>query len=370
MGSTAFTRTAYAASYHAYVPSTGPATHRAEVQAKKTGKLHALVDPAEYGVIRPSRMRMDQREDGLWVVNVGTPMPVEVRVDTTGSMGGNVDIALRVLPDTFEMTQQVLRPDMDLFMAIGIFGDVCDDFALCRPQFEAEAGKIVEQLTLMVPERGGGDFEEDPHYGLFGAAYLTDAYINRVGLKRYDFTVSDAPARDRLSERQLVRIFGANVFDKVAENGWQISKSDLPSTKEVVRDLLEKAHAFFLQVGDDSQTRRFWTNVFGVDRVVTLPSTELLPHVQSTIIGLTEGTLTLDEAAAFLQRNNVPTRDAERILRSVANIPIGAQPVVEGLPRPGDLFQNKTDTWPIGHGDTQPAVEVTYDDESDGPGWL
>lgn len=379
MGSTAFTRTAYAASYDMYVPRTGPATQRAFEEARRTGKLDPLVDPAEYGVVRESRTRFNERPDGLWECTMGLPMPVEVRLDTTGSMGTNVEVALRVLPDSFELINKVLRPDTDLQMAIGIFGDAVDDFILCRPQFEMMADRIVQQLTLMVPEHGGGgNGGEDPQNGLFGAAYLTKAHINRYGLKGYDFTVSDEPARYRLSAQQLERVFGREVFAKAAENGWPISEHELPDTKQVINDLLKRAHGFFLEVDGGyrrnhrgvSDTHQFWLDVYGEDRVVVLPSVRLLPQVQATIIGLTEGTLGLGDVTDFLLEAEVPSDDTARILRSVSNIPIGAQPVVEGLPRPGDLFRNKADTWPIGHNDIQPAIEVTYDDESDGPGWL
>jgi len=185
MGKETFSRTAYVRSFKKHASEPGHATADAERQAKITGKLNPLVDPSTYGVIRRSLLRFEQREDGLLVVAVGTPIPIETRVDTTGSMGHNVEVALEVLPNMYEFCQDVL-PGYDLQIATGIFGDVCDNFVLCRPQFEMVADKIVQQLTLMVPEHGGGDSPEDPHYGLFGAAYLTDAYINRIGLKGYD----------------------------------------------------------------------------------------------------------------------------------------------------------------------------------------
>ncbi|MFA4846319.1 MAG: hypothetical protein WC654_07240 [Patescibacteria group bacterium] len=355
-----FSRTAYRSASKTYVPKEGPATARAEQKARETGKLNPLVDPAGYGAIRRSLPRFVKQPNGMWLLTNGTPMPIETRVDTTGSMGGNVDVALRVLPSAYELASDVL-PGYDLQIATGIFGDVSDNFVLCRPQFEMVAEKIVEQLTLMVPERDGGDADEDPHYGLFGAAYLTAAYINRIGLKGYDFTVSDARARDRLDEKQLRRIFGEEVFAKVTENDHQIKSSDLPTTAGVVQDLLRRAHAFFLQVGSDSSTTEFWVRMFGRDRVVVLPSTELLPQVQATIIGLTEGTLSLDDVPAFLQKHNVSQSHAKEIVRSVANIPIGAQaalPNFKKMPKAGDLFREKTDLWPIDPKELEAGVDA------------
>ena len=349
MGKNTFSEEAYTRSSRARTTGRGPVTEEASQAAFSTGKLHELVDPAGYGVIRPSRPRFIQRDDGLWEMTIGTPVPIETRLDTTGSMGDNVDIAMRVLPKAFLLAAQML-PGQDPHVATGIFADIGDRFVLCRPQFEMLADKIVEQLTLMVPEGAGGDKAEDPHYGIFGAAYLVNFYLTRLELKSYDFTVSDAPARDLLSERQLRRIFGEDVFKKVLENGHQINQNDLPNTAEVVQDLLKRAHGFFLQVGNDPSTTHFWTRIYGADRVVILPSTEVLPQVQATIIGLTEGTLALDGVIEFLTANNVSARDAESILRSVSNIPIGAQAALPNFgkkPQAGDLFREKTDLWPI-----------------------
>jgi len=333
------------------------ATERAEKQVMKTGKLNPLVDPAGFGVIRRSLIRFDEQSDGTWKVAVGTPIPIEERLDTTGSMGHNVDIALEVLPLAFDLCASVL-PGYDPQMAIGIFGDVQDHFSdgspapvICRPQFEMDAPKIVEQLQLQVPMRDGGDRAEDPQLGLFGATYLTAAYINRIGLCGYDFTASDAPARDRLDESQLIRVYGPEVFAKVVENGYRFKKNDLPSTKEMVREFLTRSHAFFLQVGEAPDTTRFWTNVFGEDRIVVLPNTKLMPQVMAAIIGLTEGSLDLQTVQEFLQKNNVSKENAKLILRSVANIPIGAQAALSNFakkPKKGDIFANKTDVWPIG----------------------
>ena len=107
------------------------------------------------------------------------------------------------------------------------------------------------------------------------------------------------------------------------------------------------------------------------ERVVVLPSTELLPQVQSAIIGLTEGTLNLQDIGEFLTKNNVSDSDAKKIVRSVANIPIGVQASLPNFgkrPQKGDLFREKTDLWPIDPGE----VVQEQGDEKPGEGlnWL
>jgi hypothetical protein len=373
VGSRGFSIPLYTEAKARFVPEgDGPVTRVAEQRAHRTGKLDELVDPAGYGVVRRSLLRFEQRPDGLYELTVGTSVPNETRVDTTGSMGDNVDIAMEVLPSAYELCSQVL-PGCDLHLATGIFGDVQDRFVLCRPQFEMLAEKIVQQLTLMVPERDGGDATEDPQYGLFGGAYLVAAYINRIGLKRYDFTVSDAQARERLSETQLTRVFGKEVFDKATANGHPIDYNDLPSTKEVVADLLKEAHGFFLQVGNSIETTLFWTRMFGPERVIHLPRTKLLPQVQAAIIGLTEGTLGLDQVKDFLTNNNVSPSDASAIVRSVSNIPIGAQAALPNYgkkPQKGGLFRDKTDLWPIDPSEVPTLEHVAAGEPVSGPDWL
>jgi hypothetical protein len=392
MGRSTFSRSTYAAATEAYVPRSGPATRAAEEQVRRTGQLNELVDPAGFGVIRRSLVRFDELPDGRQELTVGCSMPVETRLDTTGSMGDNVDRALGVLPDLYELCSQVL-PGYDVHLAIGIFGDAySDQFCLCRPQFEMEAGKIVEQLTLMNPERnGGGNGGEDPHYGLFGAAYLTRAYVNEIGLRRYDFTISDEPAREQLEERVLTRVFGDGVFDKADYNGFGIDRHNLPSTKEVIEDLLKQAHAFFLEVDgwQVDRAHQFWVEHFGQERVIVLPRIELLPQVQAVIIGLTEGTFALDQVGDFMIEHQASPDEVVQIQRAVANIPIGAQvPLREAIvasghqiPEAGDIFAQKPDVfagtnlWPISQEDvaqlqTDSNPGQTPDTEGEGPNWL
>lgn len=371
------TTEAFRMAHSTYVPQRGPATRVAEERVRKTGKLDPLVDPAEYGVIRRSLIRFEERPDGLYAVTIGLSIPIEVRLDTTGSMGDNVDRAIKVLPDTYALAAKML-PGCDPHLAIGIFADCMDNFVLCRPQFEMTAEKLTHQLTLMFPEGGGyGNGGEDPQYGLFGGAYLTAAYCNRIGIKGFDFTITDEPARDYLSEKQLVRVFGPDVFDKVRQNGFDISENELPSTKQVIKDLQERAHAFILLVGNRYDAAQFWPTVIDSSRIIRLPRIELLPQVQASIIGLTHGTLSLQELEPFLRESGVKDRDADAIVRSVANIPLANLTEADiahflAAPKAGDVFRTKTDLWPMDPSEVPALPEPNeFDSPAEhGPEWL
>ena len=332
-------------------------TRVAEQEARRTGKLRPSVDPS-VDRIRRSLMRFEPLDDGTFRVTVGCPMTIETITDTTGSMGDNVDIAMKNLPETYGYVAEMLK-GYDPHLALGIFGDVVDDFVLQRPQFEMTAQKLVDYLKDMVPEHGGGDSPEDPHYGLFAAAYLTSAYVNHIGLKTYHFLVTDATAHERFSYDTFVRIFGSGFLDSVHENGFEnLTKESLSylTIPEVVRDLKQRAHAFALIVGGSGHTRSFWEKIYGEDNVIMMGSTEYLPQVQAAIVGLTEGTLEFRDVASYLRQHQiVPRSVAEALATELGKINLKAQAVLRHkieqsghrIPRAGDIFESKTDLWPV-----------------------
>ena len=374
MGEKTFTKSSYTSAKSSYgIESDTDVTYIAEQEAKKTGKLKPTVDPS-VDAVRRSLVRFNPTDDGF-IVTVGCPMDIESICDTTGSMGNNVDVAMKVLPQTYSLVSKVL-PGYDPQLALGTFADVSDDWVFQRPQFEMTAERIVEYLKDMVPERRGGDSPEDPQYGLFGATFLTSTYTNSIGLKGYHFLISDAPGREYgLNSDGLIRVFGEDVFKRVADNDHQLNKADIPSTstKELVRHLSKRAHTFFLQVDDYPDARHFWTNVYGPDRVISLPDTEYLPHVQAVIIGLTEGTLKIDDVKRFLIENNLSEKTADKITQAVSNVPLGEQAKLReklghSVPKVGDIFRNKSDLWPIGPSESI-SSEPTEPEKSPS-GWL
>ncbi len=330
----------------------GSATSAGEQRHREGKGLHPTVDPKSYGVIRRSLNRFDETGKHP-VLTMGVAMLVETRFDTTSSMGDSLDQAFESLLHFYDLLKTGKNPVLkryDAQLITSMFNDVGDDYVLIRSMAEMGA-KIAEQMTLMVPQRAGGDEPEDPQYGIFGGAYLTAADINRYGLKSYDFTVSDAPARDEIDPDVLVKVFGKEVFEKVEENGFKgITKDKVPSTKETVKALLQRAHGFFLQVRGRESVSHFWTSLYGRERVVKLPSAEVLPQVQASIIGLTEGVLDLQTLEGYLVKEGGLEKDmAQQIKKAVANIPIGVQSMLPNftkLPEAGSLFANKRDLWP------------------------
>jgi len=332
------------------VVDAGSTTHVGEQHIKK-GKIHIEVDPSAYGLIRRSLPRLEL-VDGNFVLLVGIPMLVEKRADTTGSMGGNIDVLFDVLPKSFKVLNSVVLSRYDLQIMNGTFQDVTDKVVMYRSQAEM-AEKIARQLTYMYPERDGNDFEEDPHYSLFGGAFLTDAFVNKYGLKYHDSSIGDAPGRDDLDPDVLERIYGETVWEKVAENGFaDIDRNHIPSSQEIGIELQKRAHAFFYQIGDHPETTRWWKSVLGKDRIVRMPYTQLQPYVEAAVIGLTEGVVDLQTIDDFLRESHQGIRrdDVNLIKKYVSHIPIGAQaalPNFNKIPLKGANFAMKGDLWPM-----------------------
>jgi len=350
----------------------GSATSAGEQRQKEGKGLHDLVDPSRYGVIRPSRNRYVEVDGGLWQLYHGPKIGIESLLDTTGSMGGNVALAMGCLPSLYGMLsgeKNALLGRYDIDIATSVFGDMSDKYVLQRSQFEMTDEKIHEQMTCMYPEKGGGDADEDPQYGIFAAAYLTNSMIARVyGLKWYHFTISDACGRSYIDANTLKRVFGDDVFKILAEDGQQISQRNLPDTAQVVQDLLKSAHGFFLQVGDNASTTRFWRSLYGKERVILLPETQYLPHIQAAVIGLTEATLDLQSVQEFLCSEGMPKVMARDVSRALSGIPLGAQaalPNFNKIPKRGDLFKNKGDAWPVDASEL-PAAGSTLSDTTVG----
>ena len=349
MGREVFSRASYHAARRDYsVTHDTNVTRDAEQRAQRTGQLSDIVDPG-VNPIRRSLIRLDPHQK-KWIATLGCPMDIEVSCDTTGSMGGEVDTEMAVLPDLYEAVAKVL-PGYDPQLCLGIFGDCKDRFVMCRPQFEMEAPKIVNYLKEMAPQRGGcGNHGEDPQYAMFARAYLTDAYTNRIGLKGYHFIVTDEPYHDHLYAKEIQRIFGSEIF----ENELKGMLRELPSVEAMVAELKRKAHQFILVMRDCCyhDTLEMWRDLCGEKSVIVIDSTRQLPAVISAIIGLTEGTIDVVGLKEYLGKYG-----SSDLIAQLSNIDIGAQAklrhaLLHPVPKAGDVFAKKGDPWPIQPGES------------------
>src|SRR3989344_9106985 len=152
----------------------GSATFEGEERVRQGKGLDSLVDPKERGVIRMSNNLLVPEGD-RFVLKFGVAMPVKTDIDTTGSMGGNVNIAFRVQPKVQNLLIQGKSAVLSRYhtqMATGIIQDEQDSYAYMISQFEPD-NEVERQMGLLVPERSGGDEPEEYQLGLISTAYLT-----------------------------------------------------------------------------------------------------------------------------------------------------------------------------------------------------
>jgi threonine dehydrogenase-like Zn-dependent dehydrogenase len=163
-----------------------------------------------------------------------------------------------------------------------------------------------------------------------------------------------------------------DVIERAKSNGYDFTRG-LPDTAQTVSDLQTRAHAFFLQVGGRPDVDDQWTEIYGADHKISLPgSTQELHYVKAVIIGLTEGVLDLETAKKFMVRHELGEEMADRIVRAVAHIPLGAQMLAENfgrIPLAGTYFKEKTDLWPVDPSEVVAAGSESVSGEA-GPGWL
>ncbi|HEY4488692.1 MAG TPA: hypothetical protein VJB97_04190 [Candidatus Paceibacterota bacterium] len=339
----------------------GKATFEAEERVRQGKGLDALVDPSKGGVIRYANNLLVPAGD-IFDLPYGIAMPVKTEIDTTGSMGGNVDIAFAVQPKVQNLLIQGAGAVLKRYhaqLATGVVQDTSDQFPYQTSQFEPD-NEVERQMGLLVPERAGDDAPEEYQLGLFSTAFLTRSTITKYGLRGYHFIVGDVIGRDALEKRLIERVFGPTALD-LAFGG--SVPTNLPSTIEVGQELLKRWHGFFLQVGQSTRISKWWSEVLGAERVIVLPRTEDIAEVQAVVIGLTEGVLDLQSAFEYLEASEVSKARAAKIIEACSEIPLGLQaslPNFDTIPLSGAKFASRDDAWPIG-ADAPEAIEAKSD---------
>ncbi|MBI5152855.1 MAG: hypothetical protein HZA36_00100 [Parcubacteria group bacterium] len=325
-------------------------TYEGEQRARKGKGLDPLVDPSKYDVVRGSNNLLVPRDDGTFVLEFGAAMPVETDFDTTGSMGGNVEVAFRVLPRVQNLLVQGKNAILRRYhtqIATGVIQDRTDKFPYERSQFEPD-NEVDRQMGLLVPEKDGGDAIEDYQIALFALAYLTKTSISKYGLRGYYFPLGDMYGRNGFERNVMESVFGPSVWEKAFGSS---AGFELPTVTEAAKKLLQDWHAFFLQVGSSPGTTEWWAQLLGRERVIRLPRTEDVAEVQACIIGLTEGVLDLRSAGEFLREAGMSKERTIATVEAVRGIPVGLQktfPNFDRIPMAGAVFASRDDIWPIG----------------------
>jgi hypothetical protein len=256
--------------------------------AKKSGvlRVHQTLDPNGLR-LRESRDSAEHPDSNAIIISL----------DVTGSMDRVVRGIHRDLPHLHELLlgHKYVPHSQIMFAAVG--DATCDEAPLQVGQFESD-NRMDQNLENMIIEGGGGGGKiESYELAMYVAARHTaiDCYEKR-GRKGYLFIIGDEMAYPVVRKQIVNGLFGSAA-------GLQ---ADLP-LDELIAEVRQKYHVFFIipggaSHGRDADVLDFWHKHLGPQSVIVLERPEDTSACIATTIGLTEGTIHMDEARAQLEK--------------------------------------------------------------------
>lgn len=298
----------------AYRQSTGTATfsHDDDIRSGRTSAAaHTTLSPQGITV-------RESRDSDAHPESVG----IAVFFDVTGSMG-RVPVTLQSklcgLMGTLNNKGYCTDPQI-LVRAVGDWHS--DRVPLQIGQFESGI-EIDEQLGLIYLEGyGGGQKHESYQNALYFLANKTsmDCWEKR-GKKGYAFIIGDELPYGGSTPREIKAIFGDTIGETV-------------STPELVRQVQEKFHLFFLLPGgthycNDPSIKRAWAALVGEENVIDLSNPDMVCETIGGTIGMFENALTLDRVmedigsndGALAVRNALTTLAASSAVQAAGGVP-------------------------------------------------
>jgi hypothetical protein len=273
--------------------------------ARSTAKARAGIDTFDYsakarasGVLRvhqtldPNRMGLRESRDSAEHPDSNA---IIISLDVTGSMDRVVRAIHRDLPHLHELLlghKYVPHPQI-MFAAVG--DATCDAVPLQVGQFESD-NRMDQNLENMIIEGGGGGQKTESYeLAMYIAARHTaiDCFDKR-GRKGYLFIIGDEMAYPAVRKSIVADLIGPG-------GGLQ---ADLP-LDQLIEEVRRRFHVFFIipggaSHGRDADVLAFWHRYLGPQSVIVLDKPEETSSCIATTIGLTEGTIHLDEARAHL----------------------------------------------------------------------
>lgn len=271
--------------------------------------MHANLNP--FGVkMRESRDSADNPNS----------TPLIVALDVTGSMGIIADtIARQGLGTLFTgiLDRKPISDPHVMFMAVG---DVTSDHApLQVSQFEADK-RIIEQLTQIFIEGGGGGnhFESYNLPWYFAALHTVHDSMEKRGKRGYLFTVGDEEAPPPLTRSQIKQFIGDDIQAQI-------------STKELLQLVQRTYNVFHVIIEEGDYASRHqgsvldsWRNLLG-QHVIRLADHRKLAETIVSAIEVAEGA-----DALTATKHWGDTRTAQVVHDAVKHIPPSPGPKLLG----------------------------------------
>jgi hypothetical protein len=245
-------------------------TYKTAATQKTVDELYSSTKISES--LDPTKFNLRESRDSA--INPNST-PIIVGIDVTGSMSHIADyLGKQGLGDFFSETlkrKPVEDPHL-MFMAIG---DVkCDQAPLQVSQFECDS-RIIEQLTSIYLERGGGGNGSEsytlPWY--YAAKHTAVDSFEKRNKKGYLFTCGDDGCPPTLSSAEISR-----ALNKQDSNNY--------TAQELLKLVEDKYHVFHIDVRGQSGGN--WPSILG-SNFISLDNYKYLAQTIVSIIEATEG---------------------------------------------------------------------------------
>lgn len=244
---------------------------------------------------------------------------IGVLFDVTGSM---LQVPITLQSKLNQLLGLLLRkgyaPDPQILF--GAIGDAtCDKVPLQIGQFESDNRMDQNLEDIFLEGGGGGQRTESYELGLYFMARHTDIDgWNQHGRKGYLFLIGDEMAYSQVKRSEVNAIIGDGL------------ERDIP-IKDLIVELKHKYHLFYIlpksaSYGGDPEILGFWKNLLG-QNVLELEDAEAVCELIALTIGLTEGTVDLNEGAEDLQEYGVNASTVNMVSTALANLPVNQIPV-------------------------------------------
>jgi hypothetical protein len=238
---------------------------------------------------------------------------IVVMFDVTGSMGSIPVTLQKKLPNLLGLLLRkgyVADPQI-LFGAIG--DATCDNVPLQVGQFESD-NRMDENLENIFLEGGGGGQQTESYeLAMYFAARHTDIDCwNRRRHKGYLFIIGDEMAYSTVKKREVQGILGDGLERDI-------------STKEILRELQERYHVFYIlpraaSYGGNPRILEFWRKLLG-QNVLELEDPAAVCETIALTIGMFEGNIDLHAGTRDLKDLGVADKTLQVVTTALATIP-------------------------------------------------
>lgn len=271
-------------------------------QARRSGQLlvHQTLDPNGLG-FRESRDSNEHPESNSIIVGL----------DVSGSMAAVVRGIHEDLPQLFQLLLEREYIPHPQIMFSAFSNGRCDKVPLQVGQFESD-NRMDENLENMILG-GGCDIRESAELILYIAAYHTaiDCYEKRQK-RGYLFIITDEMAYESVMKDQVEKIVGQQ-FD-----------ADIP-LEEVIAKVKEMYNLYIIiptgaSHGGDPKVYNFYEQYVGKQYVIRLDTPSDVSEVIALTIGISEGTIGLDDGIEDLREIGAKDNNIEQVAKALSSL--------------------------------------------------